>query len=1369
MTTGPGRSAAWVPASLHTREGNGTTSHSGVIVFADVSGFTALTEHLRRTAGRRGIEALTARINAVFEGMIAAVHSTGGEVLKFGGDAILVSFRQHDAMARSMQCAARLHAVVRRNGRIVRGRSLSLHVGVSKGRWTECVTGLPGLRREHFVFGPAVDHAFAQADLARNGETRLHLTGRSSAPAPGVKFKRVKDQPGLLIMGNPGRSPALGATIERPEIRASAGCEDFVPLPLRETLNAPTFDFVRSGEHRRVSTLFVFWRPRVAGGWSPDSHLWESVFTIAHETSTAHGGLWARSDPGSGYQKLLILFGTPTSHGDDVDRAVACAEELRGRFQELSAAGGRLSFGLGLTTQTVYCGYVGAAERMEFTAMGEGVNLAARLAAGAKRGRILVDEATCHDARRRRFTPGPRLKLKGVTHQVPTLIPNGTFSDDEQTPDDHVVEHPRALAEALRVWHESGSRSLVIHAAHDTDPRRFLAQLLKRIDHPAAGVIPITFSRQEAAYPLGGVARLLKSTANPPKAGESADQHTTSHAPEGCDPVVWQAVHGDERALRRTLERDGTGGLERETTTLLRTHLSARRTETHGLLIAMDHVEVLSEIDQNALFELCRVPMTGCRFIMVQRGATCPDGGQHVTIILRPAEKMEMREVLEQIIPPEAISSRLLEFLQERSKGIVRLARLYLDSLMREGYLTRPMKPGRAWRLADLSQAELPDSLRAHFLQRLDRLPRDSVAVARALAVLGDSAPASALEAVLRPEMGSRDITQAVAQLETAGLVVCDNTQVEPWIGFVEAEHRMAIYETMSFAQRESLHREAASFWSVRGRAGNEEAGRHQYLGGLHEHATPRLLKAARRAHRLAMLPVAQELYHLALLSSLRKTGGMCERTVPDLPSTLTTDQASLLRSYSDVLRERGLYPDASAIHARLALYHKWAGRRADALRERLAAARVDWLAGRYGPAERQATGVLRAARVISASDIVAQAQFVLGEVMRRTGRLERANRQLADAADTLERSRNWSALADVLNTRGIVAWNLGKLDEAGAFFRSALGRLRTRKDAPRRGQIANNLGILFEEAGRLPIAARHYQRAFEIFDAAGHRRNRAYCLGNLANLHRHAARFEAARAAYEEAEFELSSIGERHAAAYTWGNLGDLHRDFGQWDKAVALYERTLDFARRVEDAELESECLSRLAEIHINSGQGTRVDSFLDAARKAARKARSKEFRLRAEILNAIWIWRTGNGAKAARMLDDIAARTRDSGLLYYRLWVDAVRAEVMLTLGYHRDAARLSAAGLTHARRAGYRWWELHFAISTARAALKTSHTRPPRKSALQATRRAEGICTGIEQTVGDSEVRSSLRQTPIFRSFLACLDEHRHARPGQAMAV
>lgn len=62
---------------------------SGAAIFADISGFTPLTEALAAELGpQRGAEELTAVLNMVFDAVLGELHRFGGSVIYFSGDAV---------------------------------------------------------------------------------------------------------------------------------------------------------------------------------------------------------------------------------------------------------------------------------------------------------------------------------------------------------------------------------------------------------------------------------------------------------------------------------------------------------------------------------------------------------------------------------------------------------------------------------------------------------------------------------------------------------------------------------------------------------------------------------------------------------------------------------------------------------------------------------------------------------------------------------------------------------------------------------------------------------------------------------------------------------------------------------------------------------------------------------------------------------------------------------------------------------------------------------------------------------------------------------------------------------------------------------
>jgi adenylate cyclase len=98
---------------------------------------------------------------------------------------------------------------------------------------------------------------------------------------------------------------------------------------------------------------------------------------------------------------IMAGFGVPVAHDDDVDRAVRAAiamiRELR-RWNAQRASEGRapLDIGVGLNTDLVVSGNIGSKKRMDYTMIGDGVNLASRLESACKQygSHILASEFT---------------------------------------------------------------------------------------------------------------------------------------------------------------------------------------------------------------------------------------------------------------------------------------------------------------------------------------------------------------------------------------------------------------------------------------------------------------------------------------------------------------------------------------------------------------------------------------------------------------------------------------------------------------------------------------------------------------------------------------------------------------------------------------------------------------------------------------------------------------------------------------------------------------------------------------------------------------------------------------------------------------
>lgn len=94
---------------------------------------------------------------------------------------------------------------------------------------------------------------------------------------------------------------------------------------------------------------------------------------------------------------LLAYWGAPDAFDDDADRAIAAALDMRQELERLNAlwryeGRPRLDIGIGVHSGEAFVGNIGSPRRLEYTLIGDTVNLASRLCASADRGEILVSE-----------------------------------------------------------------------------------------------------------------------------------------------------------------------------------------------------------------------------------------------------------------------------------------------------------------------------------------------------------------------------------------------------------------------------------------------------------------------------------------------------------------------------------------------------------------------------------------------------------------------------------------------------------------------------------------------------------------------------------------------------------------------------------------------------------------------------------------------------------------------------------------------------------------------------------------------------------------------------------------------------------------
>jgi class 3 adenylate cyclase/tetratricopeptide (TPR) repeat protein len=357
---------------------------AATLLFADVSGYTALTERLA-VLGRAGAEIVTDTINACFTKLIAAAAEYGGDVLRFGGDALFIAFTGDDRVARGISAAqamqraiALLPAVKVPGGKVRLRQSIGLHDGeLVLARWE-------GSWIEVMPVGPAVTAVLACESTANAGQ--IAVSKKLARRLPKTAIRRRAD--GVPLLNRNYRSGAVAGVSPKRRPGLVEGRE-LLPVALREALDGGV-----GSEHRPACIGFVAIKGLDELTKNPKLLMrrLNAIMNAADLAAKELGVTPLATDVSPDGLKLILAAGVPTASEDDAPRIIEATKRICKAAPKHAAAGIHLGI--------VFAGDVGHPKRRSYTVMGDAVNLAARLAYKADLGKVLASETLVQSARR---------------------------------------------------------------------------------------------------------------------------------------------------------------------------------------------------------------------------------------------------------------------------------------------------------------------------------------------------------------------------------------------------------------------------------------------------------------------------------------------------------------------------------------------------------------------------------------------------------------------------------------------------------------------------------------------------------------------------------------------------------------------------------------------------------------------------------------------------------------------------------------------------------------------------------------------------------------------------------------------------------
>ncbi len=757
------------------------TSVEGSMLSADISGFTALSEKLAGK-GKAGAEEITSLINTCFTALIDSAYRYGGEVIKFGGDALLILFRGENHERRAADAGLLMQRALHSSPAAKRA-NLTMTVGAAAGPFDVFLVGSD--YRELLITGPRASEVIRLEGEAAKGDTLVDPLIAAALPDD---MKLREEHGGWVITGSTGDTPS------GPRER-DLGDDDltpYVPAAVVEQLSA--FADL-GGEHRLVTVGFVMVvgiaeqldRLAPMGVATALGQLVDEVVaacanfgvTVLH-TDIAGDGI-----------KFVLCAGAPVSPGDTTDALLQAALVI-------AASDSHFVIRQGVQAGRVFAGFLGSPYRRTYTLMGDPVNTAARMLGKADDRDIVVVASAVDDTRTVFETEllEPFL-VKGKTEPITAAKVRG------------LTGHVRRDSAGTRLVGRQKELDVLTHAIGELDA---VVELVGTAGVGKSRLLDAAWSAAEgltiyqgactpygAAVPYSVYRPLMRSGSGIPVdasaelTGNRLTDIVAEYAPDLAPMLPLLALPFGAK-VPSTPEADAIDPEFRRS----RIHevvvdfLDA--TLSGPILLVVEDAHWIDDASGDLTNHLVVASSDRAWAGIITRrpeGAwEIPEADHVVNLHLEPLDDEAIRQLAIDV-SSRPLADRDLDLVAGRAQGNPLFA----------------VELAKALSEAGTDGAELPDTIEQIIASRFDRLDPSARRLIRVASVLGNLFHEGIVAALLGAVDDSADAEVAFAEATESGAIV--RRAGSSW-AFTHALYRDTAYEGLPFTQRKQLHRLAA-------------------------------------------------------------------------------------------------------------------------------------------------------------------------------------------------------------------------------------------------------------------------------------------------------------------------------------------------------------------------------------------------------------------------------------------------------------------------------------------------------------------------------------------------------------------------------
>jgi predicted ATPase/class 3 adenylate cyclase len=822
---------------------------------------------------------------------------------------------------------------------------------------------------------------------------------------------------------------------------ATAGSSGYTPKHLAEKILK--YRGAQEGERKNVTVLFVdvVDSSRLAEQLQPEAmhEIMDRMLRLMSEMVHRYEGT-VNQYLGDG---LMALFGAPLALEDHALRAVQAAlgirETVSGYSEQLTRERGvEVRLRLGLNSGPVVVGKIGDDLRMDYTAIGDTTNLAARMQALAEPGTILVTDATHRQVEGYvRSEPGGRVPVKGRSELVSVFKVTGRLRRRNRMKVNAARglteligrEREYALLQACLARAVAGrGQAVAVAGEPGIGKSRLLYEFGQSVGSGRALWLEAHCAPDGQAMPYGPIREIaganfhIEEGDNVPQIEDKLRQGLRRLDPglEGILPPLRElfGLPGEDETLRHLTPKD-----KRQRIFDAIRALTVAGSQRRPHVIAIEDLHWMDKTSEDFLTFMVE-SLGGAPILLLTThrpgyAVRWANKSYYTQIGLDQLSTTEVEAMLDRLLGTRDYPADLGRRIYDKAEGNPLFVEEIITSLRERGLLVRN-NGGFVWahRVVIDFSGTVPDIIRA----RLDRLAEPVKRTVQVAAVIGRQFSRALLTQVSEPTL---DIESCLATLKRLELVHETRFFPEPEYGFKHAVIQDTAYQGLLSQRRKSLH-------GAIGRAIEE-----LYADRLEEHAAVLAYHYARsdqqdRAiqHALIAGDRAAGTYANAEAMTHYQQALETARALPASPEAKRVEIDAVLKLAAVSTTRQDFQQDRTNLHAACVLADQL-GDHARQARALYWVGRIEYVLGNPQVAIEYAERSLKIAERLGDDALTAPPVNLLGRLYWQQGALTQASALLERSTEQMLRLENLNDAATTAGFAGAALADAGEFDRA--------------------------------------------------------------------------------------------------------------------------------------------------------------------------------------------------------------------------------------------------------------------------------------------------------------------------------------------------